>query len=261
MKGPLVIILVLLAATAGVIAWLQRTKTGPTNTSQPLVVFCAANLKKPVEAAAAEFQRECGTPVQLQYGGSATLLNQLRLAKTGDLFIAADDGTMADARKLDTVREVIPLAKQHPVIAVKKGNPKSVRALADLLRADVRVALANPEAASIGRVTKATLAGKWEPLATRAAVMKPTVTDIASDLSLGTVDAAVVWNSTVPQFNGLEAVEIPEFEARVENAAAGVLASSTQATNALRFARWLAAPDRGAPIFQKFGFTPAGGNQ
>ena len=35
-----------------------------------------------------------------------------------------------------------------PVIAVRKGNPKLVRSLGDLLR--VEVALANPEAAAIG---------------------------------------------------------------------------------------------------------------
>ena len=37
---------------------------------EPLVVYCAAGLKVPVEAAASEYEREYGVPVQLQFGGS-----------------------------------------------------------------------------------------------------------------------------------------------------------------------------------------------
>ena len=89
------------------------------------------------------------------------------------------------------------------MIAVKNGNPLGIRTIDDLARPDVRAALANPEAASIGRVVKATLGERWRQLADKATVMKPTVTEIATDLSLGAVDAAIVWDAIVPQFPGL----------------------------------------------------------
>jgi hypothetical protein len=88
--------------------------------------------------------------------------------------------------------------------------------------------------------------------------MKPTVTDIASDASLGTVDAAILWDSTVPQFKGLQAVEIPELSTRVEHASAAVLSWCKQPGTALRFARWMAAAEGGESIFKEHGFTPAG---
>ncbi len=228
---------------------------------EPLIVYCAAGLKKPVEAIAEQYRRETGVEVQLQFGGTGSLLSAIRVARRGDLFIAADDGALADARKADAIRESIPLVRQHPVIAVRAGNPKSIRALGDLLRADVRVALTNPEATSIGRVTKAALGTGYDVLAAHATVMKPTVTDIASDLTLGAVDAAIVWDATVPQFVGLAAVEVPELSARIENATAAVLASCTQSAGALRFARYLAAPEKGGVIFQKQGFQLAGGDR
>ena len=125
-----------------------------------LTVFCAAGLKQPVEAIAAKYREELGVEVQLQYGGTGTLLSQIRVAQRGDLFIAADDAGVTDARKFDAIREVIPMVKQRPVIAVRAGNPKKIATLADLARDDVKLALANPEAAAIGRSVRTALGEK-----------------------------------------------------------------------------------------------------
>lgn len=253
-------ILLLLAVLLGGLALYQR-RSAPQASATTLTVYCAAGLKKPVEAIAQQYQRETGIEVRLQYGGSGTLLSQLRVARQGDIFIAADDGAVTDARKAEVIREVLPLARQRPVIAVRTGNPKQIHAIADLLRDDVKVALANPEAASISRVSSRVLGDVWAKLAARAAVMKPTVTEIAGDLSLGTVDAAIVWDATVPQFKNTEAVDAPEFAQVSENASATVLSFSPQPAVALRFARYLAAPEKGGAIFKASGFTPAGGDR
>ncbi len=257
-------ILVLLGVALLVISSFQRRDSKSAsgeNARASLTVYCAAGLKKPVEAVAKQYLAEQGVEVQLQFGGTGTLLSQIRVAKQGDLFIAADDKSLADAKQFDAIHEVLPLVQQHPVIAVAVGNPKKIHSLDDLLRDDVRVALANPEAASIGKVVKAVLAEKWGPLAKKAAVMKPTVTEITADLSLGAVDASVVWNSTVPQFKGVEAVEVPELTAKKENASAAVLTATKQPTAALKFARYLTAPEKGAKIFAQLGFIPAGGDK
>ncbi len=253
-------LLFVLAAGLAALALLNRGRQTSPAAQMPLTIYCAAGLKKPVEAVAAEYRREFNLEAQIQFGGTGTLLSQIRVARRGDLFIAADDGAVADARKLGVVREVLPLARQTPVIAVREGNPKNIRALADLLRDDVKVALANPEAASIGKATRAALGPQWDALAKRAAVMKPTVSEIASDLALGAVDAAVIWDSIVGQFKGLAAVHVPELDAKVENASATVLTASTQSAAALKFARYLAAPEKGGAIFRANGFTPAGGD-
>jgi molybdate transport system substrate-binding protein len=268
-------ILLALAALLAALALFQRRSAAPPAGTVPttaLTVYCAAGLKQPVEAIAAKYRAEFGVEVQLQYGPTGALISNLRVAQRGDLFIAADDGSVADARKFELVREVLPLVRQHPVIAVRAGNPKNIRTLADLLRDDVKLALTNPDAASISRVTKAALAENsliaggrpvvvWEQLAARAAVMKPTVTEIAADLSLGTVDAAILWDATVPQFKGLAAVDVPELKDRVENASAAVLAATTQSVAALKFARYLAAPEKGGAVFQSHGFQLAGGDK
>lgn len=245
------------AAAILALVWMRR---GQEDSASSLTVYCAAGLKKPVEAAAAAYRKEFGIEVNLQYGGTGTLLSQIEVAKRGDLFIAADDGSLADATRRELVAETLPLVVQRPVLAVKTGNPKSVARFADLLREDVRLALANPEAASISKVTKNLLGDKWDGLATKAVVMKPTVTELAADLQLGAVDAAIVWDAVARQFEGLEAVDLPEISTHRESASAAVLSVCQAPAAALRFARFLAAPDRGGKVFEEHGFTPSGGD-
>ena len=249
-----------LAVGLAALALLQRGST-PVRGQTALTVYCAAGLKQPVEAIAAKYRAEVGVEVQLQYGPTGALLSNLRVAKQGDLFIAADDGSLADARKFELVREALPLVRQHPVIAVRAGNPKNIRSVADLQRDDVKFALTNPDAASISRVTMKALGETWTKLVARATVMKPTVTEIAADLSLGAVDAAILWDATVPQFKGAEAVVVPELKSHVENASAAVLAFCTQPTAALRFARYLSAPEQGGAVFKAHGFQLADGDK
>ena len=232
-----------------------------TAEDKTIIVYCAAGLKKPVEAIAEQYRTETGVEVQLQYGGTGTLLAQIRVAKKGDLFIAADDGSLTDARKFEVIREVIPLARQHPVIAVSKDNPKGIKSLADLERDGVRLALANPEAASVGKATKAALGTNYAALAAHAVVTKPTVSEIANDLKLGAVDAAIIWDSTVNTFSRLEAVEVPALSVRIENTSAAVLSATENPAAALRFARYLAAPEKGGVIFKQNGFTPVPGDK
>lgn len=234
----------------------RKSSSSPVSLS----VFCAAGLRKPLEQAASDFHTTTSASVHFQFGGSGTLLSQLKVVKTGDLFVAADEETLALAKKLDVIREVFPLALQAPVIAVQSGNPKSVKGLQDLLRADVRVALANPEAASVSKVAKKALGPSWESLAAKATVMKPTVTEIAADLTLGAVDAAIIWDSTIAQFKGLEAVLVPEFSNNTEQASIAVLSSCEQPKEALRFARFLAAESKGGTAFSAHGFKHIAGD-
>ena len=49
--------------------------------------------------------------------------------------------------------------------------PKGIRSVDDLLRDDLRVAVGNPGAASIGKATRRGVGGRWEELADKIAVM------------------------------------------------------------------------------------------
>lgn len=255
-----------LAALLLALLGLNRHAPPPSSTvsahSAPasLMVYCAAGLKPPMEAVARAYEKEYGIPIELQYGGSGTLLSSLKVAGRGDLFLAADDSYLRLARSNGLVAETLPLASMRPVIGVAKGNPQRIRGLADFAR--VRVALANPDAAAIGQVTRDALrrAGLWSAMEAQAKVFKPTVNDIANDLKLGAVDAGIVWDATVRQYPELEMIEAEELALGQQRVAIGVLNASTQPTAALRFARYLGAPEKGLTEFRRLGYTPVEGD-
>ncbi len=243
----------------GLLWWRPTDHRGP-RAGRTLVIHCAAGLKPPVEAVARAYEQDYGAAVQLRYGASGTLLSGLRVAPRGDLFVAADESFLRLARSNGLVEEILPLARLTPVLAVHRGNPRSVHALDDLLR--VKVALANPDSAAVGSVARHVLrrTGHWEALERQARVFKPTVTDVANDIKLGTVDAGIVWDATVRQYPELELVPVPALAAAPQNASVGVLRSSPQPTGALHFARYLGAPEKGLREFARSGYTPVPGD-
>src|SRR5262245_2497412 len=206
--------LVSIAALGALVAALYLiADTGTsTNATGPLVVYCAAGVKEPIEAAAKQYEKTYGVPVHLQYGGSNTLLTNMEISRLGDLYVPADDFYIQVARDKKLLAEAIPLATMTPVIAVPKGNPKQINSLDDLLTKNLRIHQANAEAAAIGNLTKdaLTATGQWETLKKRTETFKFTVNDVANDIKVGAADAGIVWDATVRQMTGLEAIEVPE---------------------------------------------------
>jgi molybdenum ABC transporter molybdate-binding protein len=261
LRDPRVPLAMLALAGLAIIGMLERSR--PATPSQELLVYCAAGLKPSVEAAAKHFEQEGFGAVRLQFGGSGQLLESLALTGRGDLFIAADASYVDQAQQRGLARERFGLAMQRPALAVAAGNPKHIRSFSDALRADVRLGLANPETASIGRCAKRALTeiGRWDEVHERVVVMKPTVNEIADDVRIGALDAAVVWDATIAQVQGLERVPAPELGDHGETVTATVLAKSAHPTAAIRFARYLAAPDRGSIEFVARGYEAAAGDR
>ncbi|GDY13999.1 hypothetical protein LBMAG53_28770 [Planctomycetota bacterium] len=225
-----------------------------------LTILCAAGLRKPAEAAAATYTAATGTQVRFQFAGSGQLMGVLAAGAPADLVLVGDGSYLTIGRERKVLREGIPLASQHPVIAVRAGNPAKVAGLETLLAGTVKFSLANPEAASIGRTLKVGLGERWPALAKAATVTKPTVTELVNDLQVGSVDAAVVWNSTIAGLPGLMAVEDPALAKLEETPIAAVSASTKQPSVALAFARWLASPEHGGPAWTAAGFTAKAGD-
>jgi molybdenum ABC transporter molybdate-binding protein len=226
--------------------------------TESVFVYCAAGIKQPVEAVAHAYEQEYGVHVVLQYGGSQTLLANLQLSETGDLYLPADDSYVEIARDKGLIDEVLPLARMTPVLVVQNGNPLGIHSLDDVIRHDeVRLVQAKPEAAAVGKLTKEALtkSGKWNALQRRTVVSKLTVNDVATDVSVGAADAGIIWDTLLPQYPQVERIPAPELESRSAHISVTVLRRSHQPTAALHFARYLTAPDRGLGQFQQAGYN------
>ena len=243
--------------------------------SQRLTMYTAAGLREPTEKVAAQYKAEFGVEIDLQFGGSNTLLNQMQVNKfdTADLYLAADDFYTNKAVDDGLAAETLPIATQRPVIAVRKDSPLKVDSIEDILAQDVRISFADPEQAAVGKATRAALKdvavdgeSLWDKLAahvTENGVYKPTVNDVATDVQLGAVDAGIVWDSTVAAAayrENLVAIHVPEFDRNPKLVSLAVLKSSEHPTAALKFARYLAASDRGLLNFEQAGLVPVDGD-
>jgi molybdate transport system substrate-binding protein len=191
-----------------------------------------------------------------------TRLIEDRDAGHADLYLPADESYIQAGRQRGLLAETIPVARMRPVLAVAAGNPKKIASLDDLLRPDVRLAMADPDVAAVGKVTRDALtrSGRWDAIKPHVAVSKPTVTDVANAIQLGAVDAGFVWDASVRQVGGLEVVPLPQLGGVSSTISVAVVAGCRQPAAALRFARFLAARDRGLPEFEKNGFEPAAGD-
>ena len=251
-----------LVVAAAMTFWIFRDDATSAARGQTLTIHCAAGIKGPVAEVAKDYEARFGTRIQLTYGGSGTLLSSLLVRAHGDIYIAGDDSFVDTAKGRGIVDEVLAMATMRPVIAVQRGNPKHITSYRDFLRAGVRVGLGNPEAAAVGKIAKKTATDLeiWDSLASRVTVFKPTVNDLGNDLYIGTIDAAVIWDATARQYDGLEIVDDPSLSRHARQVTLGVLRSCAAPAAALHFARYLTARDRGSLVFARHGFTPIDGD-
>jgi len=261
--GLLALITIVIAGLL-IVALLYRPERGDGGT-RTLFVYCAAGMRVPVEQIAERYEHEHGVSIELQFGGSNTLLSQLQVSRVGDLYLAGDATYTQLAADKGLADERLTVATMRPVIITPAGNPKNIKALDDLLDRDVKVALGNPDAAAIGRSVREVLdqTGKWTALQEHArtnGVFKPTVTDVANDVKLGSVHAGIVWNTTAAMYPSLNAIAAPELAAGEVAIEVAVLRSSEAPTAALRFARYLTARDRGLETFGSYNFDTIDGD-
>ena len=170
---------------------VETRQDGESAQVKPLTVLAAAGLRKPIEAILEQYKSECGVAVDVQYGGSNMLLNQLKVNKfeEPDLFLAADSFYIEEAVAQGLAAEVMPLASQVPVIAFRKDKaPADRSSWKALLRGETRWSIADPDQAAIGKSVrdllskirtgegeKATLWDELNRQATEKGVFKPTV--------------------------------------------------------------------------------------
>ncbi|WP_218934701.1 substrate-binding domain-containing protein [Rosistilla ulvae] len=215
-----------------------------------------------MESIRADYEREFGRKVEIQYGPSQTLLSSIEVTRSGDLFLPADDSYIEMGREKQLIAEVLPIARMQAVVAVKRNNPKSIEQYSDLLRDEVRLVLASPDSAAIGKVVREVLSvdNQWEPMASSASALRATVNEVANDVTIGAADAAIVYDAVLHTYEELEYVELPELADAASQISVGVIASTDQPQAALHFARYLSAQDRGLQHYAEFGFRTQGGD-
>ncbi len=231
--------------------------TTAARTGETLRLYCGAGLRPAMAEVVQAFEARTGIVVECDYAGSGMLMSRVKLQREGDLFMPGD------VWYLDQIAEEGMIASRQmvtyfvPVIIVAKGNPKGIRGPADLARPGVRLALGNPEACQIGRITeKVLIKNAVDMAAVRENLVfhSVTVNELGLQIKTGRADAAVVWDAIAAYYaDSADTVRIPLAQNKVSRVALGVLEFSEHKEAAERFVAF-AAGDEGKAIFRKHNY-------
>lgn len=233
-----------------------RTEAGATHDGSAVMVYCAASNRAVMESIREAYETEHGIRIDVQYGPSQTLLSSIEVSRTGDLYLPADDSYLALAKEKGLIAETLTIAQMRAVVVVARGNPKAIETCDDLIRDDVRLVLASPETAAIGKVGRDALqqAGRWRAVQRACTAFRATVNEVAADVAIGAADAGIVYDAVLHTYQNVDRIELPELSPAASHVAVGVIRSTKQRDAALQFARYLAAEDGGLQHYRRFGF-------
>ena len=193
-----------------------------------------------------------GLTVQFNFAGSQQLALQIEQGAPADVFASADEATMQ--RLVDgglVAGSPTIFARNRLAIVVPPGNPKGIRALADLGRPGLVVVLCAP-AVPAGRYAREAFAkaGVRVPEASEEADVKAVVTKVR----LGEADAGVAYTTDVRAAAGaVDGVALPEAHDVIARYPVAVLRDARNRGAAEAFVAFLASED-GARILARFGF-------
>jgi molybdate transport system substrate-binding protein len=233
--------------------------TGVGAAESRITAFCGSASKPVLEEAAESFYKETGIRVDLNLGGSGTMLAQMKLARRGDLYIPGSPDYMIKAMRDGVVDpdSVAILAYLIIAIDVQHGNPMNIQTLSDLTRPGIRVAIGNPEAVCVGLYAVEMLErnGLLQQVQKNIVTHAPSCEATASLLVMKKVDAVIGWD-VFSKWNPeeidtvlLKPIEIP----RIAYIPAAISTYSQDKKSAQRFINFLASPE-GQKIFAKWGY-------
>jgi molybdate transport system substrate-binding protein len=253
----LAVVSLLILAGLGFLLYRESQPAGNASPERPLKVYCAAALKPVMQTIAAEYEKEMGRKVEFEFGDSGTMLGNVTLRRDGDLFLPADDSFVNLALERGLVAETFPLCRMRAVILARFGNPGRIATFEDLMKKGLKIGIANPDKAAIGKVVRQHLIqlSRWDRLAGHLEVQFATVTDSANAVQLGSIDAAIVWDSVAINYPKLTTVRVAELDGAVGSVQLAVLGQAPEPAAARSLARYTAAGDRGLLQFRKAGFT------
>ncbi|HEX6811400.1 MAG TPA: molybdate ABC transporter substrate-binding protein [Planctomycetota bacterium] len=219
----------------------------------PVMVFAAASLSAPFQPLARAFEaRTPGCKLELHFAGTSQLVVQVEQGAAVDVFASADDANMQKLVAAGLVgSEPRLFARNALAIATAAGNPKGIRSLLDLARADLRVLLCGPEVPA-GRYAREALAKA--AVTVRSVSDEPSVKAVVSKVQLGEVDAGIVYATDAATAGAkVAAVAIPGEHNVVATCPIAVLSKGRNRAVGEQFVAFVLSR-QGQDILKSFGF-------
>lgn len=224
-----------------------------------ITAFCGSASKPAIEEAAKIFEERTGIKVYLNFSGSGTVLSQMKLSRSGDLYIPGSPDYMVKAEDEDIVEpeSVKIISYLIPAILVQHGNPKNIQTLSDLARPGIKVGIGNPEAVCVGLYAYEILEHNnlLPEVGGNIVTHAKSCSETASLIALKAVDAIIGWRVFSEwQPETIEVVYLkPEQIPRLAYIPGAISTFSQDKDSAQKFLDFLVSPP-GQEIFSKWGY-------
>jgi molybdate transport system substrate-binding protein len=193
------------AAAAIILALAGCAGPAPAKTAAPrlgasitgsITVDAASSLTGTFDTVATKFEKKYpGTHVTFNYGGSGALAAAIVAGAPVDVFAAASPATMEIVTNANLAKGTPQtFVKNQLEIAVPAGNPGKITGLDDFANASKKIALCDP-AQPCGAAAAAVF--KAEKIAAKPDTLEPDVKSALTKVTLGEVDAAMVYHTDV----------------------------------------------------------------
>jgi molybdate transport system substrate-binding protein len=224
-----------------------------------ITVFAAANSKAAIEEAGSTFEEKTGIIVYLNFGGSGTLLSQMSLSKSGDVYIPASPDYITKAGSANVIYpdSEVRLAYLIPAILVQNDNPDNIKSLADLARPGLKIAISDPKTVPAGLYAYEIMDynGLLKDIGNNIVTYGENYDKTTSYVILKSVDASIGWDILARQQpDVLDAVYLlPEQLPRVSYMSGAVSTYTLDRDSAQDFLDFLVS-SAGQDIFKKWGY-------
>ncbi len=223
-----------------------------------ITAFCGSASKPAMEEAAAAFTGATGITVYLNFGGSGTMLSQMKIAGTGDLYIpgSPDYMVMAERDGVVDAATIKIIAYLVPAILVQEGNPKDIQSLADLTRPGVEVGIGDPQSVCVGLYAYEIMEynGLLEAIVPNIVTHAESCSQTATLVALKSVDAIIGWRVFASWHDNIQAVYLePDELPRLAYIPGAVSSYSQVKASAEEFLGFLVSAE-GQAIFAKWGY-------
>jgi molybdate transport system substrate-binding protein len=252
------IIIGVLVAAGGATLYYQSQVASASNS---IVVFAGSAASPVYNEAVPLFETKTGIKVELQLGGSGSLLSSMKIAKTGDIYIPGSPDYLLKANNSGVVSlnatETKILAYLVPAIIVQKGNPKNITSLQDLAKPGIKIGIGDPESVCVGLYAKELLESNnlWDAVSPNIITNAQSCDATAALIPTKAVDAVIGWhvfynwNPDKTDIVWINSSQIP----KISYIAGAVSVYSQDKASAQSFLDFLSSPGASA-IWAKYGY-------
>ena len=240
---------------------LLASCAGRDSADDEMLIFAATSLTDAMTEAAAEFEASSSTRVEVSFGPSRALAQQIARGANPDLYIAAGQPPMDFLQEEGHVPAdgVVRLLSNKIVLIVGQDVPDigDINALADAgLK---RIVMPDPEIAPAGNYTKTALEnlGLWDSLLPQI-IFANDVRATLSYVQTGNADAGFLYQTDAATADDIAALDIVPVDSYPDVVYPAAVVQGGKNNEGAREMLEFLKSEAGKEIFRRHGFTPLG---